>query len=857
MSNVIRVYDTEANALAGGTTGMVADTGSAGTHDTVDDIEGTVYNSENALPYFIFNRYYYRIEANEPVLEFHIDWDDGEDSSEEKANLQIIKFKSPRTFCVVDHVYTQHKIFFPLIRVKSVDGFLSKFYTHHLNTNIDAGRLSKLLSFPPAVTTIAQGQNEFTRVSLTKANSAEVPRFIPSNLPPVAILKTDRKRIFAGIYNKPIEVANASGSYPLLYAYSDMSSGTQPSVKLTVQTEDRHIREYTIAAGNIQTANSSSHAGDSDDLFTKFVPFGNKSTGPTKTNKALKLLRAELLDADNLADTNRIFINVLAANNTNLQSTSTVLDDRCVCVLSNGNPIVDITDPLYSANVDASESFTRASNSSIASYAIDDDVIGDRGTRTSITSTTYQAHSPPNSSIGQVSDILTSGNFGRSTDSRLNVAYTHAAHGHAKDSDGRFFDFARLIRAQVTDDSSDLGITGEIDARVSTIEHYQGGATDDTNNITYTSTVASGDVRVPTSEASEALIMYTNADTNTNGIIDGDWKNLAALAITNAPMIGILDSNDTNKLQGNSGAQGNEGDSNTSSDRPENYLLIAKTDIFDRVYFRTSNTITNATAHTLEMTAWYSTADGWVELEITDNTKGLNTSGSVTFKKPTDWEKRTAANINSGTWDGPVNQNNTDDNIDPITEWDFSAYGLLIGFNFVSSTDLGVNVTGIWPYSNSHSQLIKVVDPHHVSLNDIAIAQSISFNRQGKFQTIQDRFGKSEIRKMGVNGGQVTFGSVDLGDTDAQGNRKKIKQYQQNATPVFLDVTHKSGEKTRFFGVIVKMSEDHPTGNQNPKYAVQMQVSHLIELSSTGTLLSDKISIGGNIDDARKFFVSS
>ena len=110
---------------------------------------------------------------------------------------------------------------------------------------------------------------------------------------------------------------------------------------------------------------------------------------------------------------------------------------------------------------------------------------------------------------------------------------------------------------------------------------------------------------------------------------------------------------------------------------------------------------------------------------------------------------------------------------------------------------------------------------------------------------------------MGVNGGQVTFGSVDLGDTDAQGNRKKIKQYQQNATPVFLDVTHKSGEKTRFFGVIIKMSEDHPTGKQNPKYAVQMQVSHLIELSSTGTLLSDKISIGGNIDDARKFFVSS
>ena len=74
---------------------------------------------------------------------------------------------------------------------------------------------------------------------------------------------------------------------------------------------------------------------------------------------------------------------------------------------------------------------------------------------------------------------------------------------------------------------------------------------------------------------------------------------------------------------------------------------------------------------------------------------------------------------------------------------------------------------------------------------------------------------------------------------------------------MFLDVTHKSGEKTRFFGVITGMSEDHPTGKQNPKYAVQMQVSHLIEMSSTGTLLSDKISIGGNIDDTRQYRTST
>ena len=74
---------------------------------------------------------------------------------------------------------------------------------------------------------------------------------------------------------------------------------------------------------------------------------------------------------------------------------------------------------------------------------------------------------------------------------------------------------------------------------------------------------------------------------------------------------------------------------------------------------------------------------------------------------------------------------------------------------------------------------------------------------------------------------------------------------------MFLDVTHKSGEITRFFGVITNMSEDHPVGRQFPKYAVQMQVSYIIEMQSDGTIISDKMSIGGKIDDARKYVSTS
>ena len=73
MTQVIRVYNTEENAIAGGTTGMIA-------AQTVDSNGGAIANlhdDNDSIPYFIYQRYYYRIDANEPVTEFHIDWDDG------------------------------------------------------------------------------------------------------------------------------------------------------------------------------------------------------------------------------------------------------------------------------------------------------------------------------------------------------------------------------------------------------------------------------------------------------------------------------------------------------------------------------------------------------------------------------------------------------------------------------------------------------------------------------------------------------------------------------------------------------------------------------------------------------------
>ena len=120
MSEVIKVYSTKDYALDNGSDGRIDP------NDAISGHEGIISNSEGAtLPYYIYNKYYYRIEANEPVSEFHIDWDEGEDNSPEKANIEIIKLDAPAFSAITEHIFTEHKHFFPLIRVKSMDGFLS------------------------------------------------------------------------------------------------------------------------------------------------------------------------------------------------------------------------------------------------------------------------------------------------------------------------------------------------------------------------------------------------------------------------------------------------------------------------------------------------------------------------------------------------------------------------------------------------------------------------------------------------------------------------------------------------------------------------------------------------------------
>ena len=1010
MTQVIRVYDTKANALAESTSNDIDGA-------TVNSDGGTIHNSSSTVPYYTYNRYYYRIDANEPVSEFHIDWDDGEDNSPEKRNVEVIKMEKPSFFAITEHIYTEAKDFWPLIRVKTPEGYLSKWYTNNSSNNDFSALENKTLS---------AGNTGASIVQIEKDAKDKIPHFIPATNPPVGVLKTDRKRIFAGIDNKMIDKVTTS-QYPLLYAYTTSSEGlgTAALVKLTVQGRmERATREYTLHGDDVLTADGDlnnsttggSPAGSESELATKAVPYGNYNNGSdaaevstyqfktgttgdpgdadnsdltgdyiiiysggmpyliwfdisgsdsqpsapvpgggsfadvlrvrldnsapsgdqfsggtltqsntgyatklyntirttssshtfdtvfgvsnpadaivtitagsfgnqtdttvsdtthikdgadttqyvstqgtaqaTETDAAGKLLRAELLNVGKIADTERIYIKVFDATRATMTTFPDVDADDTVCVLSNGNPIIDLNDNQFSFTVDGSESFTRESNINVSSYYFDDD---------SLKNTTIQSQASVSSNLGNISDEFHA-DLGKPSTSltKRHLSYTFAAEGNLQDSNSRFLDEHRLIRLQVGNNHTIVTGSGDISNRRSFVEHY--------DDDQYTTTTQ----YIPSSLQTRGLLCYSNAQNNGATC----WRQLNAVSRTNATMIGGAES--AGESEYDLRFTGDTADPLAMTAHPNNWLLICKTDLFDRVYFRLDNAYNiGDTAADIDITALYSNSGGWKPLKIIDNTQRFKTSGSIEFVIPNDWESVTSAGITrsdaygteelaTGKWGGPIDPASdegtdgvVDDNPrtghDPETLWDFSAYGILIGINVNSSgatTPAKVNVKSIWPFSNPHSQMVKIIDPHHVSLNDIAIAQSVSFNRKARFTNLTDRFGKTEIRKLGANGGQVTFGSIDLGDTNAAGNRKLIKEHQQNATPVFLDIAHQSGEKTRFFGVITDMSEDHPVGSQYPKYGVTMQISHIIELDSSDNLISEKISIGGLVDGTSEY----
>ena len=859
-------------------------------------------------PFFMFEKIYFRLETTEPVTEYFIDWDDGDDNSPEKGNTEHIKLEEPAFFCTMEHTYTKHGTFHPLIRVKSIDGYMSKWYTAyedegtyttkldtsgetpntHINatdtsitvdaghgivsgkvirideeymkvTNVSTNDLTVVRQSIDGTTlvgtaqehvndsfvyvvagsnqnsftglesrTLDAGQNEFSLVSVDSISDHRIPVFRPANKPPIAVLKTDRNRIYSGINNEVLGSAATS-------VYVDGSDGNTgsnpPKIKVTYidgGTNKSQIKEVTVDHGDT--------ISDVD-----------------------KILRVEIV---NLKE-------VTTATDNSLQAGERIYLTKgsggyAICNVSLGQPIVEASNPQNIATLDLSESRTKASNVSISEYYIDD------GHHTSGSS----RWAPASDTLQQAAITTTDAQDSLQTSDTLNAKFRtyypsiEAQHTFQPEldplgTDGRYLSKQILCRGQVKDSSSttraDTGQSYTSTLSGDTIEYSYLDHDDYVNYYTTTKPR-------PTSLKSSNILLGTLDRTSPN------WSDKIAENRDMGVAKFLLGGGHTTTPFGAT-TQVIPGGTDYTAEA-ENYFLMCKKDKFDRIFIKTVNAYTAHTAPTLDRTTpksstvppyrisiFYPSKNQagdivWKPLAFKDTTayesveaSSLMRDGSISFKPPKDWEK--ASKVTISEWPFGTNFNLDASGTDgPIHKWLQDSYGLMICMATDSAmtgdTDKNIGIQFMRPYTNSHSQVLTMVDNTHVSLNDKYLTQSITFVRTGAYNIITNRLGKSEIRKIGANAGNVKFGGTDLsGDT----SRKDFKIYQQNGTPVYLDVEHSNGDFTRFYGVIKSMSESHATAKMLPKFSLDMIVSHIIEFDSSGTILSnDYISLGGNVD---------
>ena len=859
--------------------------------------------SSSGKNFFLYKKYYYRIEATNPCSGFIIDWDDGEDNSTQKANVQIIKLDTPQYYAITSHVYTKHSRFYPLVRTISPEGFYSKWYTSYGAQNNGSNTVSAIenrsFSYTPKD---LSAQNNGSILSLDVLGGSNqnprIPEFSPANIPPTAVLKCDRTAVFSGLDNHYINPTSAPHTNATAYAYIRKNSGRTGHVTLTDKVEVIYRTSTDAVYKDLITASSNVAS------CTKFPPTSG-ARGYLKEILSVKLLElretTSLGTLTQLYNDERIWFLAYARGDSQAEDT-----DETITFLSTGCPIQTVDRPGFSLIANGSESQTKASNVSISKYLFSEGKL-------EVTSGGASHGSYPNSiqvptignpsgdSIGkQVSDSFT---FGNNVDfinpqnepsKRINYTFPNPG-GSGPVVDGvtsRFYEEERLIRLQVRDSSkSTRRDVADLDTfEMSFIEHWHPHRY---GEYTTTAGLTPNEHPMPSNLRSKALLMYMNYSEDAvkwkdcitaNGTIDG-----TAVANSSATGDPFLICGGTQKTSGG-GSSAGSGIDNLNNDteltydgtkptghkeNPTNYLLACRGTKWNKLHFRLDNsssaawidTDIKASSDKISIVAWYSSPVGigstyrvWKPLPIVDGTglgfegSSLHRSGSITWEMPEDWVTTTSALLETeggSTWAGPIaGMENDSTSSDPQALWDENMYGILIGIACDSTASVARRrVNNIYPYNNLHSQAIKIVDPHHKSLSDIGITSDISWSRSGKIMQITDRFGRSEMRKLGVNGGSITFGGVDLNT-----ERKNVSKYQRESTPVYVDVERKNGEFIRFYGVISSLRETYPVGKGIPRYDVNFIVENVLEFDASGEWLSDGLlGLGGEIIDEPKY----
>jgi len=893
---VLKAYKTEANAISDS--------------DALKVISSKAYITNNkqaaGFNFFTHEKYFFRIESNETVKEFYIDWDDGEDNNPTgQANYSRIVLDFPSNVGITSHIFTRDKIHFPKIRVKSIDGYLSKFYQpfgDQTFTGIDV--------LTDSMDTLAEGRNDTFRIEAdvgVVSGSESIPIFAPTPKPPVGILKADKKRVFAGITNKYL--GGTGGTIDGVTCRLIGSHSTMDSARSEVK-----VRVTFYAGGADQ--DDLSNTGSGELVVTDMTLAGT----PTISN-VLSVVKMELVnlleDTVDMTDAGsasavKLFpgeklMLVVDASGAFQDDTPSIIGE-----VSLGSPIITSDDPKFSVSLDATESFARCPETTIDEFRIwDGDYLTNNGFD--------EGNSVVAASSTSISDIFAAG-AGRDTlRAPLGIkTASYAFHPTMSFTDEyhRWLPQQLLAMAQVksSESAAKADTSGANDTRAtyqhSFLEHW----VDESQSNNYGEDregVAQG-YSWPDDMRSSAFFCFKGPSDSDNWHDLNPFNRLTGLDMEHT----LFHQTDRASVTGGTRRYANTSTNDLDQVGAQGaYMITARDKKWTKQHFKakaysrdtnrtggpyraapiTVNGVANKTtanewtgvSHSAVRVEIFYTArqDGtsniiWKPLKRIDNTKHpylkdstFYTSGAIEWMEPEDWVECDPGDIPDRFWpggdfEGDANAFSRDSDasgnfFDVSNRW--NASNKKFGLMWVITSDGGVDgqhdtfgwgpdVHYSFPASNRHSVLIDVVDPMHVSLNTHAISQSVSYNHKGKYQIIEDRMGKAEIRKIGASGGALTFGGVDLKDSDGTFTRDRFYDYQKRGTPVYFDVDHKSGNISRFFGVITDMSEDHPVGLQFGKWGITMVCSHMIYMDSTGTILSDGyVSLGGDLIDEFRY----
>lgn len=492
--------------------------------------------------FYVYQRYYFRIESNEPVKSFYIDWDDGEDASLTKANYTLLHYENPVFSAITTHVFTQNKQHYPKIRAKSREGFWSKLYTPN-GADITGWEVMAQGE------SLSAGQNEFSTASYDASGAnARIPIFTPAEKAPSAILRADKTRVPAGINQLPLAGSDNDFDGEQITVYCSNANRTNVYIDITY------------------------HNLSSDAILTESKKHGQ---GVSNVSKILKVKLNDLREASDSYNGSTENDKLYPGERMYLRSGSDS-EYLTVAEVSLGNPILEADNDKYVVHLDASASYARSSNVSITKYWFDTGNYSNFFLDGDIQSS--------DSAFTHISDTMADGtnNIMYTQKSTRQETYNFDPYRHFIDDNYRYLPQGRLARLQVgTDKSTSLDSDGDTISR-SYLEHWQ--------QAYYSkdaSPAATSGKNRPVDQQSSSLIAYKNVASPV-----GIWKDLADRNNSTKKTDYVLRGHDNGTSDPTTYADKQSSifryeilGSDVTSTSTTNYLIMARDEPWDSLHF--------------------------------------------------------------------------------------------------------------------------------------------------------------------------------------------------------------------------------------------------------------------------------